>query len=559
MRNAQCEMQNNYMIRTHNRNGTAFLHGIASGFGLPRAVTSRLRRRYDRRYRERVRFPRIAFLFDTALLIVLVALLSLVISFVAHPPVPPTVALTFAAPPELTAAAAQPMSVTLRPTDDEEHAGVRLTWHLPHGWEILASDPPMQSDGTVFFGTIPAGQERTSHVIVRLYDSVGRRASVGFTVHDVKDGKSRQYSGVGERAIASSALTAEVPAPFIVDAAAADGAVIPVQVKNASDRPVPYVELRAAETSPVQFPRAALGDLEAGESRYAYVSLGSKAAGQRHEIEWTLHAASREISRGSWRADSAAWSGGLAVSSPLAASPDEETPVRFSGGEGRSVILVLPFLEPAVNEIALPRDTQEVSIPPASDPGVKNGRWFVAPVMLTEDDGRLLGPAAFGVIRDELPFTAEARYRTEAGDQLGTGPHPPRANEETRYWIFWMVGPVQGKLTDVRVQTAAGEGVRFTGAFAAPNGGVAAISDKSARWTLREIGSEAGLTEAMFGFEISLVPDLSVVGRSVRLIGPSSILAVDAATGITLSQEEMALFSENIQDADHSLFQTVNP
>lgn len=532
--------------RLRKTKGNIILHGVTSGFGLSRMISSRLRRRYERLYRKKHRSPRVIFIFDVALAVAIIALFILVVSLIARPPEPPTLRMSFAAP-AFEAVKVTPMSIRLWPTDDREHSNVSVTWHIPRGWEILESDPPMRHDGTVILGTIPAGQDAVSRLIVRMFDPVGQDSVIGFTVRNIEDGTEKQYTGVGERRVTASAITAEVPLVFHVDGVTPSGGVIPIEVRNTTDRTIPFVELRPTETSSIQFPRVTFGDLGPQESRFVYVPLDSLE--ESPNLEWALFATSREILRGSWSATLTSWDDPV-ITRPLIANPQADTTVRAHGGEGISLIMVQPFLKGVIREVRVDNEIVDINIPASNIDVTPQQQWFVAPVFRKASGERLLGPATFGVFTGAFPFSAEARYRTEAGDQLGLGPHPPRQGEETRYWIFWNVGPIQGKLRNVRVQTTVPSGVRLTGSIASPDGGSSTISGRTIRWSMPEIGSEVGVSEAFFGFEVSVIPGIEYGGESIQLSGATYASAVDDVSKMVLKAEKMALFSENIDAID---------
>jgi hypothetical protein len=518
------------------------LHGVTSGFGLSRMISSRLRRKYEHEYRKVHRSPRIIFVFDVTLGIAIIALFILVVSLIARPPEPPTLSMSFAAP-SFVAGKATPMSVRLWPTDNREHSNVSVTWHIPRGWEILESDPPIRHNGMVILGTIPEGQDAVSRLIVRMFDSVGQNSVIGFTVRNLEDGTEKQYTGIGERRIVSSAITAEVPRVFDVDGVTPSGGVIPIEVRNTTDRTIPFVELRPTETSSIQFTRVTFGDLKPQESRFVYVPLGSLE--ESPNLEWALFATSREILRGSWSATLTSWDDPV-ITRPLIANPQADTFVRAEGGQGISLIMVQPFLEDAIREVQVEDEIADIKIPASNIDVTPQQQWFVAPVLRSASGDRLLGPATFGVFTGAFPFSAKAIYRTEAGDQLGLGPHPPRRGEETRYWIFWNMGPIQGKLRNVRVQTTIPKGVRLTGSIASPDGGSSTVSGQTIRWSMPEIGSDVGISEAFFGFEVSIIPGEEYEGESIQLGGITYASAVDDVSKMVLKAEKMALFSENI-------------
>jgi hypothetical protein len=213
--------------------------------------------------------------------------------------------------------------------------------------------------------------------------------------------------------------------------------------------------------------------------------------------------------------------------------------------------MVQPFFADAVHETDIRGSSEDVFIPATAAGETPQQQWFAAPVLTRANGDRILGPATFGVFTGAFPLSAEVRYLTDAGDQVGMGPHPPRAGEETRYWMFWNLGPVQGTLRDVHVQTTISDGARLTGSIAVPDGGSSSIFGQTIQWSLPEIGSDTGVSEALFGFEISLTPtERDVVVGHIPLSGVVEATAVDADSGLVLRTEKKALFSENIDESN---------
>ncbi|MCL4732963.1 hypothetical protein KJZ71_04145 [Patescibacteria group bacterium] len=501
-----------------------------AALGGARGMTSYVKCLYDAKYCRRYRLPRFVFAFDAILIVMMFAVAGLFVWILLVPAAPPTMSASFSAP-EIIAAHKTPMAIHLRAKDGASHENVRLTWHLPPGVEVLSSNPPMNADGTIYLGALRSGETASSHVIARMFYPPGTQVRMGFTIESQEGGERREYVGGGERAVAKSALTAKVPDAFAVDSVPAEGAVIPVAVTNESDLVLPSVELRHEDGGSVFFPRMRFGDLEPGERRYAFLRLGTLAAPPT--LSWSVFSASRELERGTWTSGIGSWPYPV-IEEPLIARPHIETTVRATASQAKQALIVVqPLWENSVQTWPLLQGASIISLPAISAPETPVQEWFVFPVREDLSGRRELGPGIRGLATVPFPVDAQIRYTSDAGDQLGIGPHPPRAGHETRYWVFWTAGPFDGDVRNVRIEATLDRRVRATGLVAAPNGGMWSFGqDGRVVWTLNAFGAGSGLTKALFGFEIVLTPAPEDAGRSMPILGETRAVAEDAETGL---------------------------
>ena len=529
--------------RHHTSN--AILHGVSAGFGAARAVRAPIRRWYERRYHPRHRFPRFVFIFDLALLTTIASLALLVISIRLSPPVPPTLGLNISASPVVALA---PVAVAARisPTDGKDHESVAVTWHVPGGWEIMEAEPPLRAGNTAYLGALAKDGSRVSRLVVRPFAAVGSAATIGLSVSHLVNGMMQTYDGSAAFTVASSTLTAVIPESFRTEAVAPRGAVIPVVVSNASDAMIPSVEVRPTDERSTAFPRIVIGDLSPQTSRIVYVPLGDVGASAR--LEWGVYAASREIDEGSFEAAVSAWSGPSIVE-PLIARPHATTTVRVRGAQDASLLIVPPASTGAIMSMPLASDDESIFIPPSPRMPVADDRWLVAPIR-TIDGIRTLGAGTLGAYVGSFPFSAEALYTSPAGDQLGIGPNPPRVGEQTTYWIFWRIGPIQNAINGVNVTADVGRRAVLTGNVALPDGGTSSISGRTIQWTLPRLGgTDATKAEATFGFEIAVTPASGDEGSGIELMSPSRAKAV-SEEGIRVQAEYSAQYSEIVRQIE---------
>jgi hypothetical protein len=215
---------------------------------------------------------------------------------------------------------------------------------------------------------------------------------------------------------------------------------------------------------------------------------------------------------------------------------------------GDRILVMNPFFPEPVGVFSPSPDDPVMTLPGADVRPDPHHEWFIEPLRILPDGSRYLGPATKGVFASGLPFDVRVRYRSVSGDQLGIGPHPPVPGIETRYWVFFTVGPVDDAVRDVRVRTELPGGVSLTGNVSSPDGGSWSVADGGIRWDIPLLGSESGPTTALFGYEISVTPDEFDHGGVIDLVSASVAQATDIHQGIVLRAEESAKTSENVDE-----------
>ncbi len=143
-------------------------------------------------------------------------------------------------------------------------------------------------------------------------------------------------------------------------------------------------------------------------------------------------------------------------------------------------------------------------------------------------------------ITTPVMFESFGRYATDAGDQLGRGPLPPRVGIETKYWIFWHVGGTINELTDVRIEGTLGPGVQYTGRqSSSQNSGVQYdAATNTISWETSVINPSLSPTAKIVGvaFELGLTPDTNMVNTSPVLLYDVRITGTDSRTGAFVSR-----------------------
>lgn len=129
--------------------------------------------------------------------------------------------------------------------------------------------------------------------------------------------------------------------------------------------------------------------------------------------------------------------------------------------------------------------------------------------------------------RTDAHLTSEARFSSEEGAPLGTGPLPPEVGQTTRYRIQWNVDKTVHELKNIRVSAELPKRVTWVGVASTTAGDVQ--YDEQTRivtWLLNRMPKDIG-TEAI-GFDVAFSPSELDVGRFGQLLGEARFEATDA-------------------------------
>ncbi|MEK7473505.1 MAG: hypothetical protein AAB668_02125 [Patescibacteria group bacterium] len=128
--------------------------------------------------------------------------------------------------------------------------------------------------------------------------------------------------------------------------------------------------------------------------------------------------------------------------------------------------------------------------------------------------------------RSDANLGAEARYFTEEGAPMGSGPLPPQAGKTTSYRIFWSVKKSLHALEDFQVTAILPASVAW-GVATSVQAGAITYDDatRTVRWSLNRMPENVNELEA--SFDVQLTPTEFDVGRFAQLLGESRFTAKD--------------------------------
>lgn len=486
------------------RNTGLALHGARVALTPARALTSHLRRRYQRHYEGR--YPRAAWVFgfDLFLLGACATLLFLNVWLaIAVPQVSSGIHVMIYAPP-LKTATPQALEAHLVSQDGKRHEHVSFIWDLPPNTEVLSAVPSLTQDHEVMIDALEPGVTTTLRVAVRFFVPESH-LRVAVKVRD----EGREFSGGEERAVVGSGMTLE---PLMNAVKAFSGARTPFLLKNTSPVDLPNVEVVGGSVyrqdmaeEPSAFTLAPL------ESRLVFVDPLSSGVVHIRAQGVTLLTRVTALEREG--------SGSIPrVSLPIT-TPGAPAAIETSSSEPFRLFVAHPALkgESGFSQVFdLPSGQSSFVLPLEKDFAQAVEKWFAIPFQSDASGHVTLFPLVKSRGTTAFSLSSVARYYTSSGDQLGIGPLPPIVGQTTKYWIHWQIDPVQRDLSRATLRAALGPGVVFTGRTALPDGGDLKQDAGTMEWSLPFI--PAGIGPLSASFEVAFTPTGSMRKKTAVLL-----------------------------------------
>ncbi len=134
------------------------------------------------------------------------------------------------------------------------------------------------------------------------------------------------------------------------------------------------------------------------------------------------------------------------------------------------------------------------------------------------------------ILLSDATLNAEARYFTEEGAPMGSGPLPPQVGTTTRYRIVWDIQKKVHELKDLRVSGILPRSVQFAG-IASTTAGELNWDEKtrSVSWSLNRLPADVDSAEMQFNVELE--PSLANEGRYADLMDEITFEAGDVDIG----------------------------
>jgi len=149
--------------------------------------------------------------------------------------------------------------------------------------------------------------------------------------------------------------------------------------------------------------------------------------------------------------------------------------------------------------------------------------------------------------RTDADLQTVARYFTEEGAPLGTGPLPPEVGKTTTYRIEWIIKKQLHAIDNIEVTTALPENVTWSGQALADAGDMMYDDrTKTVIWKLNRMPED--VQELVARFDISLTPSELDLSRFARLIGVSKMQAKDTVVNEEIRIEKPAISTDLQED-----------
>lgn len=149
--------------------------------------------------------------------------------------------------------------------------------------------------------------------------------------------------------------------------------------------------------------------------------------------------------------------------------------------------------------------------------------------------------------RSDATFNAEARYYTEEGAPIGSGPLPPVAGKTTAYRVIWNISKKLHALDQVKV-IATLPATAVWGAHSASNAGIVTYdsSTREIKWIIDSVAGDRNEVEA--NFEVQVTPDVTDVGRFAHILEETKFEAQDSLLYEAMTQTREALTTDLLSD-----------
>jgi uncharacterized repeat protein (TIGR01451 family) len=150
-------------------------------------------------------------------------------------------------------------------------------------------------------------------------------------------------------------------------------------------------------------------------------------------------------------------------------------------------------------------------------------------------------------LNSDTDISALARYYSQSGSAIGTGPLPPEVGETTSYRIYWNVSNSLHTIKDVRLSTTLPSDVAWLDNTDTDIGNITYNSTtRQISWDTSKLLDQLGNAGAWF--EVAINPDSSDVGRFIKLINTTSLEATDSVTGNKLNTSANEVTTELPED-----------
>lgn len=150
-------------------------------------------------------------------------------------------------------------------------------------------------------------------------------------------------------------------------------------------------------------------------------------------------------------------------------------------------------------------------------------------------------------INSNVTLSAQARYFTEDGTPMGSGPLPPRVGQTTSYRIVWDLTNSLHDLSNVEVSTILPQDVTWKDVSSKDIGALTYNpTTRQVRWQTPKLPSE--IQNASAWFDVSVTPKKADAGKFMKLTNQTTLEAIDLITKAEVNTSLPVLTTELPED-----------
>jgi len=143
----------------------------------------------------------------------------------------------------------------------------------------------------------------------------------------------------------------------------------------------------------------------------------------------------------------------------------------------------------------------------------------------------------------DVKAAASARYFSEEGAPLGSGPLPPQVGKTTTYRIEWDINKTFHELGNLRLRAVIPSGVAWTGNSGDTAGELSYDNtSRTVTWNLNRMPQD--VKEQAIWFDLSVTPTEADADRFAKLLGETRFEATDTVTSDAIVQNLPALTTD---------------
>jgi len=148
-------------------------------------------------------------------------------------------------------------------------------------------------------------------------------------------------------------------------------------------------------------------------------------------------------------------------------------------------------------------------------------------------------------VNSVLEIKADARYYNDDGDQLGSGPVPPKVGQTTSYRIIWTATNTTSDANSFSASAVLPNNVLWTGQHVSRDAGDINFdpATRTVTWSINKVpgGTGSRYPALTANFEVSITPTADQVGNVVVLSEALNATAVDGSSGKNLTATASSL------------------